>query len=257
MARKSRYIVGGIHESNKCGKFEIVEYHNSHHVMVRFVETGAIVKTKTSHISQGYVRDPMSPTDYGFYIGTKYTSGKPCGGKGLSRPYSLWTGMQSRCFDDKVSTKSYKRNSVSICDEWKDYTNFYEWYIDQHGHDECGWDLDKDLLSGEIYSPETCLFLPKAINIAMQYMDHRVDGGRVGVRNNKSGYYIRFRMDNKEVSLGSYDTVEEASSAYKYAKAQWISTLANRYKSDLIDSTYNLLLRWHPDGFYDEPIPPY
>lgn len=247
--RRGRVEVGQIHESARCGNFEVIDYNNSKNILIKFLETDYITTTTSSHILRGSVNDPMRPCELGFYLGNRYTTTD--GGK-RTRAYMLWTGMKERCYGGINPTSvSYHRQGTTVCDEWKSYTTFHDWVIHQHGYNLDNYDLDKDLKRGNMYSPQHCTFLPKPINIAMQYGDNRnqTSGLLAGVKRSKNKFTTRIMVDNKEKHLGSYVTQEEAHVVYKNAKARWVSTLAERYRGELPVSTYDLLMRWHPDGY--------
>lgn len=72
---------------------------------------------------------------------------------------------------DKDAGQYRSYQDVLVSSEFANFQKFAEWCISQPGHDKKGWHLDKDLLSkpnDRMYSPETCCFLPAAINIALR-----------------------------------------------------------------------------------------
>ena len=72
--------------------------------------------------------------------------------------YSRWKDMLRRCYCNKTKNTQSAYSNVTVCDEWHDFQNFADWFYSNYID---GFDLDKDLLSGnvKIYSPETCCFL--------------------------------------------------------------------------------------------------
>ncbi|MDM5075951.1 hypothetical protein [Aeromonas media] len=79
--------------------------------------------------------------------------------------YSAWQNMLKRCY--------YTKNTVSytpavVCDEWLRFSNFLAWWKNNYVP---GLELDKDqecLMRGlkvSIYSPETCRYIPKWLNL--------------------------------------------------------------------------------------------
>lgn len=82
-------------------------------------------------------------------------------GVGRTHTYRVWMGIIKRC--EGKSTSSY--NGTSICEEWRTYSNFKQWYESQKAED--GWQIDKDFLSkdgNKIYSPDTCIMIPGYVN---------------------------------------------------------------------------------------------
>lgn len=93
---------------------------------------------------------------------------------------SRWNNMMMRCYDKAWKVKNPTYSDCEVCEEWHDYDNFRQWALQFSEQIEMGWDLDKDLMSGErlIYSPETCVFLPQEINMALPR--HKIwDNGKV------------------------------------------------------------------------------
>ncbi|BCO13577.1 hypothetical protein RIMD111065_19330 [Aeromonas hydrophila] len=79
--------------------------------------------------------------------------------------YSAWQNMLKRCY--------YTKNTVSytpavVCDPWLQFSNFLAWW---KAHYIEGCELDKDQecmmrgLKVSIYSPETCRYIPKWLNL--------------------------------------------------------------------------------------------
>ncbi|QZI90486.1 putative AP2 domain-containing protein [Vibrio phage 207E48.1] len=150
---------------------------------------------------------------------------------------SVWREMLRRCYDPKFHVDYPTYLDCAVCEEWQIFSNFKLWfdsnYID-------GYQLDKDLFNPEskIYSPDTCFFVPSALN-------------NLFVNCAKSGEYPkgvspspskrgRFRaqlsVNGKTVTVGTYDTVLEASANYKQAKHQYIRQEIQRYRLEGIVS---------------------
>jgi len=72
--------------------------------------------------------------------------------------------MLQRCYDSDYYLRCPTYKDVTVCIDWHDFQVFGDWYDEQYKED--GWRLDKDLLGvdEEIYSPETCVFIPKELN---------------------------------------------------------------------------------------------
>lgn len=94
-----------------------------------------------------------------------------------------WNNMLTRCYDEAWKAKNPTYSHCEACEEWNNFENFRRWALQFSEQIELGWDLDKDLISGErlIYSPETCVFLPPEINTALPR--HKIwDEGKVDFR---------------------------------------------------------------------------
>lgn len=77
--------------------------------------------------------------------------------------YVAWQAMKRRCCADEYKVKNPTYGSVTCCKEWLYFSNFKTWMEQQPWE---GMDLDKDILvkGNLVYSPETCRFVPHAIN---------------------------------------------------------------------------------------------
>lgn len=144
---------------------------------------------------------------------------------------------------DRVGKLDGYKN-VTICDEWKDFSKFYQWSVNQIGWD-C-YSLDKDLLqqgvNNKVYSPETCVYVPQSINVCINQKEENnsTPTGVAYVRNetrvevtipimNEDGKTINFRLgrfarDEKGIA--------EAFIHSKIAREQKLKTLATILRSN-------------------------
>jgi len=93
--------------------------------------------------------------------------------------YSLWFDMLRRCYDKEQLQRSKGKSYLDcfVCEQWFYLSNFYADIQRIPGYEE--WikngkmSIDKDLLSrgAKEYSPQTCCFIPLAVNVAE--MNHR------------------------------------------------------------------------------------
>lgn len=83
---------------------------------------------------------------------------------------TIYRSMKDRCYNpNNTSYSLYGGKGVYVCDEWlESFVSFYNWAIANGYSDDK--DLDKDELSNKLglevkkYSPETCIWKPKAKN---------------------------------------------------------------------------------------------
>jgi len=173
--------------------------------------------------------------------------------KGLPES-NAWNTMHQRCnnVQIKLNTKNtaYLRENANVCDEWFDYQNFAQWWnsIEYRGDD--GWCLDKDILvkGNKLYSPETCCFVPREVNIL--FINNRINRGEypLGVYMHpvNKNYVASLRRGDRKISqhLGSFSTVEEAFSVYKREKEIFIRERADKWKDQLDPLVYQAMLNW-------------
>lgn len=153
--------VGKVFDSANHGRFVVEEYINYDNVLVRFVDTGGIKKTKYCHVLSGGVRDDMRPMHYGVgFIGTGKHKSKV--NRKKTTCYLKWAAMLQRCYSGKYPTYS----DVYVCDEWHNFQNFAEWFEENYPKDGKDYQLDKDIKvrGNKIYSPEACMFVSASEN---------------------------------------------------------------------------------------------
>lgn len=157
--------------------------------------------------------------------------------------YRVWRGILQRTITDK-RTNSY--SDSSICQEWLLFSNFDSWYQSNH---KLGFDIDKDLLheGNKVYSPSTCIFVPRRINNLFLARRSGVTSGLPeGVSKKPKGRYCaRIRKDAVQIHLGYFDTPAEASYVYKLAVYEHTrNVVEEEHKKGNIDSNlFEILMR--------------
>lgn len=205
------------------------------HFIVRFLETGFEREYSKTCIFNNSVRDLYKPTVCG--IGFLGEEGLV---EGISEtpPYKKWCDMINRCYNREY--KCYI--DCIVCDDWHNFSNFKRWF-DENYID--GYELDKDLLSEgrKIYSPETCCFLPKEINVFLASLNSR-NGYSLGVLFDKerNKFLASINENGKTKFIGRFNTENEAYNAYKNVKNLKIQNIADKYKVFISDYIYQEIL---------------
>lgn len=153
------------------------------------------------------------------------------------RSYKCWSNMLRRCYGISTQAKQPCYIGCSVCSEWLIYSDFKSWY-DEYYVD--GFALDKDLLvkGNKIYSPDTCVFVPQALNNL--FNDHAANRGLYpkGVFINKQlgRYQARCGTSSGPKSLGHHVTPEAASKAYQRFKFVYAFVEFSRYRDEYADN---------------------
>ena len=164
-----------------------------------------------------------------------------------SESYLKWHDMINRCYNMKFHERQPQYRDCAVCEEWLNYSNFKVWY-DQNKIPGMTLDLDKDILfkGNKVYSPETCCFVPHAINTL--FLNGRKNRGDfpIGVHYDKEKEKYRAEMSfmGRHIKLGSFDTVESAFARYKEYKEDFIQDIAERYKGKIPDKVYEAMMKW-------------
>lgn len=138
--------------------------------------------------------------------------------------YKVWSKMLERVKSESCLTRHPTYRDCSICEEWKYLSNFKQWFEQTNYID--GYVLDKDLYipDNKLYSPENCLLIPHNIN----QLINRQNGK--GYSKLPSGRYrAMISINGKNISLGIYDTEEEAHQVYIEFKANYYVDIADEY----------------------------
>lgn len=226
--------IGESNFNNNGQKMTIIEYFNSKNISIIF-EDGTVLKNRSY---------------------SKFRSGEIAS----SRQYieknkkirARWRYIKERC----SNCESYKKNTLStyknvtLCDEWFIFENFKDWY-EKNEYMVEGEDchIDKDILikGNKVYSPNTCIFVPKRINsiFAFKKTHSKLPSGvEKYIVNGIVKYKSRIYKDDKEKYLGIFETKEEAFEVYKTEKEKYIKEVADSYKGLIPEKLYNAMYEY-------------
>lgn len=156
---------------------------------------------------------------------------------------SLWHNMYDRCYSKRYHDRSPQYIGCSMCDDWlDDQATFKEWARENYYTiDDEQIDLDKDILvkGNKIYSPKTCIFVPHSINA---YFNNLVRDP-VYIKS-LDQWKMEICIEGKNVTIGYFDTKDEAKEAYIKHKEASILAKADLYKDRIPRKLYNAMIKW-------------
>ena len=172
--------------------------------------------------SIGKIWNPDKPDEYGFVVG-KHQIDKYI--------YNVWKkNMERRCYYPNFPVYSlYGAKGIKVSDEFKNYTFFENWY-------KTNWDgiskleIDKDVKSNgecKVYSPETCILIPEAINTFISTLGEMKGIEEVQNVNNNT-YCVHYRRRYKKVNK-NFKTLDEAKVFKKNLDKQYLELLLSMY----------------------------
>lgn len=133
-----------------------------------------------------------------------------------TRLYNIFQGIKDRCYkNNRKDKKYYYDKNIKICNEWlKDSSIFFKWSM-ENGYNENLTIDRKD--NTKDYSSENCRWVSyheQAIN--KQTLNSRNTTGYRGVTFIKKTkkYNSRICIYGKRITIGTYNTKEEAGTAY-------------------------------------------
>lgn len=156
---------GDVYKTKYDGDVEVIEYRGSSEIIIRFLDSGNIQTTRQRSLLKGVCVDKGKTKIFG--VGVNDYNGIVTRMEGDKKVYDkfylCWKSMLQRCYDAKELQKhpSYEKNSV--CESWHSLSNFKLWFDQNYVE---GFQLDKDILTPftNVYSPETCWFIPQNLN---------------------------------------------------------------------------------------------
>ena len=239
--------VGKVCKSLNSGDFKVLKYNDAHNVEIQFLKTGFEKSVQLVQVKSGNVKDPYVPSVYGVGVtGNKH----PITINGvITKEYELWQSMLERCYSDALKKKNPTYEGCEVSENFKSYEYFYEWCHNQIGFGECGFQLDKDLLvkGNKVYSENTCVFIPKEINILLTKRTASRGEHLIGVswHKTKKAFVARVNKNKgKPEWLGLFKTEIEAFNTYKTAKEAFVKEQANKWKGKIDERAYNALMNY-------------
>lgn len=87
------------------------------------------------------------------------------------RLYSIWKGMNKRCYNPNCKEfKWYGSKGIKVCDEWKDYSQFRAWAI-ENGY-AIGLTIDR-IDNNKDYETSNCQWLTQSENSKKMQKHHK------------------------------------------------------------------------------------
>ena len=251
MIKDYSFRIGEINEVAFGSTAQIIEYKNSDNIKVKIIESGELIKTKYDTFKRGSIRPKFVPHIYSVgYLGySKITDEK---GKKL-RSYQTWYDMLRRCYSTKESdiARHFTYQDCEVCEEWHNYSNFKEWYDKNYyeidGDVIC---LDKDIknIGNKVYSPENCMFVPRAINSVFTNEKSKKKDKSLpsGIHKNGDVNVITPMISilNNNIRMGSFFDEKTAYNFYKKIKEFYIKELATYYRPYIPNDVYEVLINY-------------
>lgn len=237
--------VGDRFDTNQGCVAVVVDYKNARNITVEFEGWEGVTKTTTAHnLRTGVVRNVFFPSVYGVgYKGDGEFLSKKSGRN--TREYNIWNGMLERCYST-TGSKSHRTYKGCYVDErWHNFQNFARWLQEQEGWHEEDWQLDKDLLlpQNKVYSPETCVLLPREINTFLILNSGEGNGLLVGVSYDKRRRAFSAQCGSTGYT-GYFETEEDAFSAYSQSKERRAKDLALKWEGRISTEAFTALMNY-------------
>ena len=203
-------VLGAYDRSKKCLNLRYV---------VEFENTGNQTVVYANRIRSGGVKDYWQPMGNGGILGNFSFEDEPS----KNKYYGTWSNMLDRCINK--SNVNY-RPEGSISERWMIFSNFLDDVKEIVGCTEMKeypnfkWDIDKDLLvyGNQMYSLETCCFIPNEMNIYISKYKHESKEYKfIGLQPSGS---LKFRSQVHYYNGGRY-CVPTSAGIYEVHEGYW------------------------------------
>lgn len=206
----------------KCGSFVTInKYVDAKNIFVT-MSSGFKTKVQSKQITDKTLKDPNYPSVLGIgYFGIGKYGVK-------DKSYQVWFDMLKRCYSENIQRLATTYIGCTVIYNWHNYQNFAKWYEKRYFK---GCQIDKDILfhGNKIYSPETCILVPREIN---SFFIKPIKKLPLGVAKHNNGYTPSLRP------LKTVYTIKEALDIFwnrKYKKLIELIAKYPEYKNVLID----------------------
>lgn len=240
------FYKGDIYKNNEGYLVKIVGFGEGRRTIVE-LNDGNKFEVDSAYLKSGSFSNPFHRS----VAGVGYFGVGPFVAKSQSDRHTVeyedWNSMIKRCYVRGELNTSYFDKEVSSV--WHCFQDFAAWATKQKNFGAKGWDLEKDLLvkGNKIYSPETCVYLPREINsfIKRKRFNNLPLGVDIAYEYNGTPYFrVQGREGGKNLNLGKFNVVEDAFNAYKIHKEGLAKKLAEKWKNEIPDVAYKALLNY-------------
>lgn len=151
---------------------------------------------------------------------------RDCGVKKITISGVRYGNIKSRCMECGAE-QSRRPRYIGCVNGFTGFQEFVEWHRAQVGYISTDFQIDKDILfkGNLIYSPETCVLVPRQLNMLVVSEKGKRGEFPLGVTYDKTRkmFVAKMSVCRKTAVIGcSYTTPEEAFVAYKHAKENYI-----------------------------------
>lgn len=234
--KKPEIKLNRVFSTNEGYEIKVISFNSYSDVTVEFQDKWKqVVHTTWGHCKSGNVKNRYHPNKYGGIVGDIRPSKTV---NKMSKEYIAWYNILVRCYEEKIYNKYQSYEQCEICEEWKYYWNFYDWLHSQSNFEKwkngTSWAVDKDIIikNNKIYSPQTCCLVPKEVNNLLLKSEQTRGDLPIGVTYRKSdGMYEAQCSDpflNKYITIGIYNTPQQAFKYYKQYKENILQRMANQ-----------------------------
>ena len=135
-----------------------------------------------------------------------------------SPEYQIWASMIKRCSNPKdESYTNYGGRGIKVCDRW---LNFEKFISDMGERPLLSSTIERVNVNGD-YEPSNCVWDSRTIQSRNQRVRSDNSTGIRGVTKSGDGYLVRISVDKRRITVGSFQTLEDAAKARERAEEKY------------------------------------
>jgi len=133
--------------------------------------------------------------------------------------YNVWGDMIQRCTNKKCFVyKHYGGRGIRVCQEWR---KSFKVFFNDMGPRPRGTSIER--INNELgYFPGNCIWANKTIQVRNRRLSPQNSTGVNGIYVNRQGKYCAgIKLNYKQIYLGSFKTIEEATEARRLGEIKY------------------------------------
>jgi hypothetical protein len=132
--------------------------------------------------------------------------------------YKVWQGVIQRCTNNnRDRADRYVRRGITVCDRW---LHSFSDFLEDMGPRPSDKHTIERVNNNKEYSPENCVWASRFVQVHNQEIRAVNTSGVSGVSAAKGKWAAYVKIWYVKVSLGTFDTIEEAAAARQQAEAK-------------------------------------
>jgi len=241
MKKESKIIIDN--RAKLVGK-RFINYQGCPFTIIAF-DGGCVINNRELRcINKGSIKNPLYPTIFnrGFKGVGKY---RQSSNGNDTKIYRKWYGVFERCYCPKSHITNPTYGDCEVDEHWNDFQVFGKWFEENYKPEYMDkWELDKDILikGNKIYSPETCVFVPKEINTLFIKCDKSRGDCPIGVSYHKES--SKFQAKGFANGFKYFNHKLDAFNYYKQEKEAYIKLIANKWRGQITEECYWALMNY-------------
>lgn len=239
-----KYFVGDVLSTNSGVEVKLIDIKTQGRVRIQWQDEHMFEDdVHIANLSTGRIQNPFERTVFGVgYLGYSRRRGT------RNVEYSTWNSIFRRCYDEEYQSIKPTYVECTVDEKWHHLYDFILWSREAVGWNLADYQMDKDLLykGNKVYGPDTCVMLPRKLNMLIV----NKLGGRgelpLGVHwdTTQEVYVGQYREVSGRCKSKRFENPDDAFIYYKTNKERVVKEAAEIYKGQIDPRAYDALMSW-------------